>query len=459
MNLKAIDRAFKNDNLKSEDLVIESLKKIKQLDPLYKAVIDLNEDAITDARARDNERANSGRRSLLDGVPVLVKDNIDVAHMPNTAGSLALLENIPNTDATLIKNLKKAGAIILGKTNLSEFAYFMHQKGMPSGYSSRGGQVVNPFGKTLDPLGSSTGSAVAALLTYTPLTIGTETSGSLMAPVAHTSTVAIKPTVGLISRQGIIPISHVQDTAGPMGLSVLDCAIGLEAMKGLDALDEATLNVPSWSINYENAVHGNIKGLKVGFLMKKPLEEPFNKIKERFFHLFHEAGVNIKDVPFKDFPLPELETCLKYEFNVGINEYLKASKSNNPVNSLEKIIAFNLENKKTCLKYGQSLLIESSKLNPDLKDPVYVNARKKTLEALHDYQELYQTYDVLLSFDWNAYGPALGHPSIAVPAKSLRDLTVGSLIFMGPSYSEERLIALAHYFEINTMAFEPPILK
>ena len=422
-------------------------------------MIDLNQDAIKEARLRDKERINSGRRSLLDGVPVLVKDNIDVAHMPNTAGSLALVKNIPKRDATLIKNLKEAGAIILGKTNLSEFAYFMHQKKMPSGYSSRGGQVINPFGKKLDPLGSSTGSAVAALLGYTPLTVGTETSGSLMAPAAHTSTVAIKPTVGLISRQGIIPISHVQDTAGPMGLSVEDCAIGLEAMKGLDALDEATLNVPSWSINYHKAIQNNIKGLKVGFLMKKPLKDPFKKIKERFFHLFHEAGVNIEEVPFKDFKLSKLETCLKYEFNVGINDYLKQSNSSNPVNSLEKIIDFNLKNKKTCLKYGQSLLIDASKLSQDLNDPIYLSARKKTKEELHDYQELYQTYDVLLSFDWNAYGPALGHPSIAVPAKSLRDLNVGSLIFMGPAYSEERLIALAHYFEKNTKAFEPPTLK
>lgn len=459
MNLKTIDTAMKKDKLTSEDLVKASLEKIKTLDPMFNTICEINPDAIKEARIRDKERLNSGRRSLLDGVPVLVKDNIDITFMATTAGSLALLDNVPKEDATLIKNLKEAGAIILGKANLSEFAYFMHQKGMPSGYSSRSGQVINPFGKDVDPLGSSTGSAVAALLEYTPVTIGTETSGSLMAPAYQTSTVSIKPTVGLISRQGIIPISHVQDTAGPMGLSVFDCAVALEVMKGTDAKDEATLKVPSWSVNYENAIHGNIKGLKVGLLLDKPLDATRQTIKNNLAHLLEEAGIIFEEVPFENVALTHLEIALKYEFKSGINAYLRNVGSGTSMTSLSDIIAYNEENKELCLKYGQDLLVASDALPENLLDGPYLEARKISTEQLHEYNELYQTYDVLLSFDWNNYGPTLGHPSIAVPAKSLRDKKPLSLIFMGPSFSEERLIALAHFYETKTMAFEAPILK
>lgn len=458
MTLKEIDKAMKFEGLTSEALVKASLEKIKAFDDRFHAVIELNKDAFKDARVRDLERKNSGRRSLLDGVPILVKDNIDVIGMRNTAGSLALLDNIPLEDASLIKQLKKAGAIILGKTNLSEFAYFMHQKGMPSGYSSRGGQVVNPFGKDLDPLGSSTGSAVAAALSYTPLTIGTETSGSLMAPSAHTSTVSIKPTVGLVSRTGIIPISPVQDTAGPMGLSVEDCAMGLEYMKGLDVSDEATLNVPSWSVNYENAIHAPIKDLNVGFLMTQDLNEMQREIKQSLVHLMRDAGITITDIPFEPIELKDLEICLKYEFKSSLNAYLNQSVLDNNHRNLKSIIAFNKANKDVCLKYGQDLLIASDALPDDLKNQAYLEARKNTENALKDYEELYQTYDVILTFDWNAYGPALGHPSVIVPAKDLLDQIPISIVFMGPSFSEPSLIGLAHYYEKNTMAFKPPKL-
>lgn len=458
MHLKAIDKAMKNEGLTSEALVNEALEKIKHYDDKYKAVIDLNPNAIFDARRRDEERRKSGRRSLMDGVPIMVKDNIDVAGLPNTAGSLALLENVPYQDATLIKQLKKAGAIILGKTNLSEFAYFMHQKNMPSGYSSRGGQVINPFGKDLDPLGSSTGSAVAVALGYTILTIGTETSGSLMAPAAHTSTVAIKPTVGVVSRHGIIPISHVQDTAGPMGRTVEDCAIALEAMKGLDVEDEATLSVPSWSLNYETAIHGPIKDLKVGFLTLSKEDALKKSTKKTVFHLMKEAGVKIEDVSFTPVSLNEILTCLKYEFKSSLNAYLKDSALENKQRDLKSIIRFNNKHKDVCLRYGQDLLNASEKLPDNLNHAPYIKARKAVNDALKAYKELYQTYDILLTFDWNHYGPALGHPSIAVPTKDLHDQIPLSLIVMGPSYSEERLIALAHYYEKQTLAFKPPKL-
>ena len=458
MTLKEIDKAMKFEGLTSEALVKASLEKIKAFDDRFHAIIELNKDAIKDARVRDLERKNSGRRSLLDGVPILVKDNIDITGMRNTAGSLALLDNIPLEDASLIKQLKKAGAIILGKTNLSEFAYFMHQKGMPSGYSSRGGQVINPFGKDLDPLGSSTGSAVAAALSYTPLTIGTETSGSLMAPAAHTSTVSIKPTVGLVSRNGIIPISPVQDTAGPMGLSVEDCAIGLEYMKGLDVSDESTLNVPSWSVNYETAIHTPIKDLNVGFLMTQDLNEMQLEIKQSLVHLMRDAGITITDIPFEPIELKDLETCLKYEFKSSLNAYLDQSVLDNNHRNLKSIIDFNKANKDVCLKYGQDLLIASDALPDNLNDQAYLEARKNTKNALKDYEELYQTYDVILTFDWNAYGPALCHPSVSVPAKDLLDQNPISIVFMGPSFSEPSLIGLAHYYEKNTMAFKPPKL-
>ena len=459
MPIKELYEQLNNQSITSVSLVEAALALIDAHDEHYNAVAEINGDALKIAKDLDKERMASGPRSYLHGIPLLIKDNINTTDgLKTTAGSLALADLNAPYESTLVKNLRKAGAIILGKTNLSEFAYFMHRPNMPSGYSSRRGQVKNPYGN-LDPLGSSTGSAVAIACGYTHVAVGTETSGSLMAPAYHTSTVAIKPTVGLISRYGIIPVSPVQDTAGPMARTVEDAAILLEVMKGLDVDDEATMKVPSWAINYANAIHAPIKYKTVGFVEFEgtPLSDTDQKLKDELFEIFQKEGIHLKSLTVKRTPLDVVDS-MTIEFKNGLNEYLKSVKGSTAMASLKDIIAFNLKHKETCLKYGQSLLEEADAIKQTLKSPKYLAIREKVDAQARVFTDLYETekLDAIVSFEWNAYGPALGLPSVVVPAKPLHDLKPRSMVFMGPSWSEETLIALAYVYEQNTKRFMAP---
>ena len=459
MSIKEIHDQFKKKTLSAVALVEQSLALIDQHDSTYNAVAEIQGEALKEARRLDQEWAYSGPRSLIHGIPILIKDNINTTDgLKTTAGSLALCDLQAPYESSLVKNLRKAGAIILGKTNLSEFAYFMHRPNMPSGYSSRSGQVKNPYGN-LDPLGSSTGSAVAVACGYTPLAVGTETSGSLMAPAYHTSTVAIKPTVGLISRYGIIPVSPVQDTPGPMARTVEDAAILLEAMKGLDVDDEATMHVPSWSINYANAIHAPIKYKTLGFIEYEdtPLKEDEIKLKNELFALFEKEGLTVKTVSVKRTPLDVVDS-MTIEFKNGINQYLKSVEGFTAMKSLKDIIAYNKKHSETCLKYGQSLLEEANAIKSTLTSPSYLKIRENVDAQARVFTDLYEkeSCDALVSFEWTAYGPALGHPSVVVPAKALTDLSPKSMVFMGPKWSEETLIALSYHYEQKTQRFIAP---
>lgn len=459
MSIKKYHQQLKNKSLTSVALVEAALAAIDAHDGTVNAIAEISGDALKKAKELDVELKASGPRSMLHGIPILLKDNINTTDgLKTTAGSLALADLDAPYESSMVKNLRKAGAIILGKTNLSEFAYFMHRPDMPSGYSSRRGQVKNPYGD-LDPLGSSTGSAVAVAAGYTPVTVGTETSGSLMAPAYQTSTVAIKPTVGLVSRYGIIPVSLVQDTAGPMARTVEDAAILLEYMKGLDVDDEATFKVPSWSINYANAIHAPIKYKTVGFLEydDRPLSVEDQKLKDEFFDIFQKEGLTLKTIKVSRSPLDVIDS-MTIEFKNGINDYLKSVKGFTKMQSLKDIIAFNLKHPDTCLKYGQSLLEEAEATKLTLKSPKYLEIREKVDQQARDFTRFYDRHglDAVVSLEWNAYGPALGHPSVAVPAKSLTDLHPKSMIFMGPSWTEETLIALSYLYEQKTKRFVAP---
>ena len=244
MDLKEISSCLREGRFTSTDLVLASLKAISENDRDGKGlncVAELSPDALFEAEYADSEIAAGRWKGPLHGVPVLLKDNIDVKGMHTTAGSLALADLIAEKDAFIVTKLREAGAVILGKANLSEFAYWMSRNGMPSGFSSRAGQVVHAYVPGTDPSGSSSGSAVAVSARYCAFTIGTETDGSLMSPSAANAIVSIKPTVGLVSRSGILPLSPVQDTAGPMCTSVADAAAVLTAIAGTDPDDKATL--------------------------------------------------------------------------------------------------------------------------------------------------------------------------------------------------------------------------
>ena len=252
----------------SHDLVLMYLDRIAEIDqsgPSINSMIEVNPDALHIAASLDYERKTKGSRGPLHGIPVVIKDNIDTGdNMHTSAGSLALAESYAKEDAFLVKKLREAGAIILGKANLTEWANFMAEK-MPTGYSSRGGQVLNLYGADFMVGGSSAGSAAAIAANLAVVSVGTETSGSILSPASQNSLVGIKPTVGLISRTGVIPISHTQDTAGPMARTVTDAAVLLQALQGVDESDSITASNELLETNYtDHLLTNGLQGKRIG---------------------------------------------------------------------------------------------------------------------------------------------------------------------------------------------------
>ena len=286
MTIEELSRGIEEGKWTCRDLVRKCLAAIAANDSAGRklnSVAEISADVFFEADRIDAEIKEKGRRSPLHGVPVLLKDNIDIRNMHTTAGSLALSDLIAEEDAMVTKRLREAGALILGKSNLSEFAYFMSRQDMPSGYSSRGGQVVHAYVPGVDPSGSSSGSAVAVSARFVPYAIGTETDGSLMSPSIANAIVSIKPTVGLVSRSGILPISSIQDTAGPMGTSVTDCALVLQAIAGPDEKDAATGR--QIVRDYPASLNTNGRGLKVAVF--------FNNGNEREYEALHRGSTRV----------------------------------------------------------------------------------------------------------------------------------------------------------------------
>ena len=372
MNLKEISSCLKEGRFTSADLVLASLKAISENDRDGKGlncVAELNPDALFEAEYADSEIAAGKWKGPLHGVPVLLKDNIDVKGMHTTAGSLALADLIADKDAFIVTKLREAGAVILGKANLSEFAYWMSREGMPSGFSSRAGQVVHAYVPGIDPSGSSSGSAVAVSARYCAYTIGTETDGSLMSPSAANAIVSIKPTVGLVSRSGILPLSPVQDTAGPMCTSVEDAAAVLTAIAGSDPEDKATLTCKA--ADYSEALKSGISGMRIGILVTES-SEAYSAELEKARKILREAGAETVDITPEKIYLRE-DVALTYEFKQAIDVYL--SGHNSAMRSLTDIIRFNAEHADTCLVHGQNLLEASARTSGTLKEPEYINAR------------------------------------------------------------------------------------
>jgi len=344
----------------SVDLVgmyIDQISKFDQSGPKLNAISEINPEVYEIARLLDTERKFKGTRSMIHGIPLVIKDNINTKDkMHTSASSLALADFYAPYDAFIVKKLRDAGAIILGKTNLSEFAYFMSFDNMPSGYGSRFGQVKSPYSDKIDPLGSSTGSAVAVAANMIPVAIGTETNGSLTAPAQNNSIVSIKPTLGLVSRMGIIPITHLQDTAGPMARSVADAAILLEYMCGIDKSDLMTQLTPQKSYDFSLTYDKGIDNLNIGFLTFSNVtyEEEEKQILEEAKNLFNKNAKNIKEISFEHPDMPNHKTLI-YEFKVDLNQYFSTVRGYSSITSLADLINFNKNNPDKCLKYGQSI--------------------------------------------------------------------------------------------------------
>ncbi len=450
----------------SVDLVsmyIDQISKYDQSGPSLNAIAEINPEVFEIARLLDMERKFKGTRSILHGIPLVIKDNINTKDkMHTSANSLALADFYAPYDAFIVKKLRDAGAIILGKANLSEFAYFMSFDDMPSGYGSRFGQVKCPYSDKIDPLGSSTGSAVAVAANMIPVAIGTETNGSLTAPAQNNSIVSIKPTLGLVSRTGIIPITHLQDTAGPMSRTVAEAAYLLELIAGVDETDLMTRLMPDKEYNFSQTFDKPISDLNIGFLTftNFKYDEEEIKILDEAKKVLSPLARGTKDISFEHPDMPNHKSLI-YEFKVDLNQYFSTVRGFSPINSLQELIEFNKKDPERCLKYGQSIFEASEATSGTLKEPEYIEVRKKLLEDAEEFNRIMDSekIDVIIMNRRTSHAPIAGNPVVAVPAKELNDDTPRSLFFVARNYDDQACIRVAYQYEIHTKHRIKPKLK
>ncbi|NRD64047.1 amidase [Corallococcus exiguus] len=464
------------------------LERIRALDrtgdlPLC-SVIELNPDALTLADALDAERKAKGARGPLHGIPVLIKDNIATADkMQTTAGSLALVGAVPPRDAFIVERLRAAGAVLLGKTNLSEWANFRSTHSM-SGWSGRGGLCRNPYALDRTPSGSSSGSGAATAASFCAVSVGTETDGSIVSPASACALVGLKPTVGLVSRAGIIPISSTQDTAGPMTRTVADAAALLSVLAGEDPRDVATAAGKGRAHpDYTKFLDPQgLKGARIGV----PRERFFgyhpatDAVVERALEVMKAQGAVLVDpvvLPnLAKLDEPELEVML-YEFKAGLEAWLAQLGEGAPVRTLADLIAFNEKNREREMPYfGQELLLQAQKKGP-LTDTAYKKAlaacrrysRAEGLDAVMNKHKLDALVaptqapagpiDLVLGDHWlgSSSTPAAvsGYPTLTVPAGDVYGLPVG-VSFIGRAWSEPVLLKLAYAYEQASHARRKP---
>lgn len=463
--IKETAAALEQGRMTSRELVLFYMKRIAEIDqagPRLNSVLEINPDALHIAEALDRERQLTGARSLLHGIPVLIKDNINTHDkMHTSAGSLALADNYAPYDAFAVRKLREAGAVILGKTNLTEFANFMTEN-MPNGYSSRGGQVRNPYGPgRFDTGGSSSGSGVAVAANLCMAAVGTETSGSIISPACCSSIVGIKPTLGLISRAGIVPIAHSQDTAGPMARTVEDAAILLAALAGVDEEDPVTATgkgrIPG---DYRPFFKSDgLQGKRIGvprYIYKEMSEEEAEVMRVCIDEIRALGAEVIEDHDLEVHEKLQNYDVLIYEFKADMNAYLSTLGTASRVRTLKDIIAFNEAHEDIALKHGQTLLVQCENTTGTLTEPEYIKARLQDLElsqaqGMDRFMKEHHV-DALLypSTAGVSIAAKAGYPSIAVPAGYLQDGTPFGITFSAEAYSEPKLIELAYAYEQGT---------
>lgn len=451
MNIQELSNGILHGKWTCQDLAIASLKAIVQNDQQGKALNTMSEidpNVLFYARAIDKDIKENGLKSPLHGIPIILKDNIDVKGLHTTAGSYALNDLIATEDAFLTKKLKEAGALIIGKANLSEFAHWMATDS-PSGYSSLNGQVVHAYAPGFDPSGSSSGSAVAVSARFVPISIGTETDGSLMSPAQNNAIVTLKPTVGLVSRNNILPISNVQDTAGPMANTVTDIAYVLQAIAGKDENDPATYNIEIK--DYISALNTNIEGKRIGLVTYKtnPLTPLQRLAYKQLKTILEEYNCEIEELEYDTRRVEDLE-LLTYEFKHNLNKYLYTH--NSACKTLNDIITFNVEHSTRCLKYGQDLLEASENVTGQVIETKYWNQRLEETKKAHDYIDgIMDKYhlDCLISVNMNNFAPVSGNPCLSLPAiePNEEDYHPVSYYLMSKAYTEDTLIQVAYAIE------------
>jgi amidase len=486
VTISGLQEKMKSGELTSRSITEKYLARIEAIDgrgPSLKSVIEVNPDALSIAESLDKERKEKGTRGPLHGVPVLIKDNIDTAdRMATTAGSLVLVGSKPLKDSFVAARLREAGAVILGKTNLSEWAN-IRSSHATSGWSGRGGLTKNPYALDRNPSGSSSGSAVAVAASLCAAAVGTETDGSIVSPATANGIVGIKPTVGLLSRSGIIPISHTQDTAGPMARTVTDAAILLGVLAGIDPEDKITAESRGKAAtDYTKFLDPKgLRGARIGVVRKYfGSYESVASVMNNALDVLKSLGATVVDPAnietIGKFDDTEL-TVLLYELKAGLSAYLARLGPSAPVHSLKEIIEFNDRNKEKEMPYfGQDTFLKA-----EAKGPL---TSKEYLDALHKDFQLSRTEGIDVVMDKHKLdalvaptgGPACvtdllngdhmfsdsstaaavaGYPAITVPAGFVFGLPVG-ISFFGRAWTEPILIKLAYAFEQATNARRQP---
>jgi amidase len=486
LTITDLQEGMKKGRFTARWLVEKYIDRIMMIDrkgPELRSVIEVNPDALTIAEALDRERDEKGIRGPLHGIPVLIKDNIDTADkMATTAGSLALVGSKPPGDSFVVRQLRQAGAVILGKTNLSEWANIRSSRSV-SGWSGRGGLTKNPYALDRNTSGSSSGSGAAVAANLCTVAVGTETDGSVISPSSIHSLVGMKPTVGLISRTGIIPISHSQDTAGPMARTVKDAAILLGVLAGIDPEDKATLESKRKTYkDYTTFLDGKgLQGARIGVVRRYfGFHERVDALMNDAFEAMKQCGAVIVDPADID-TLGQIDKnegiVLRYELKADMNAYLARLGPKAPVHTLKEIIEFNERNKNTEMPYFQQETFIQAESKGPLTEKEYIEARDNNLrlsraegiDALMDKFSLdaliapsegpawvtdLVTGDHFLCSSTSAAAVA-GYPSITVPAGFVFGLPIG-ISFFGRAWSEPTLIKLAYAFEQKTKHRKPP---
>ena len=417
------------------------------------------------------------KENINDKISIAIKDNIDLIGFPTTAGSLAMLDNFPIQNAFIVSILQENNYYIDGKTNLSEWANFRSEKSV-SGWSSYGGQTLNPFGVNLNPCGSSSGSAVAVASGLVDIAIGTETNGSISCPASVNGIVGHKPTVGLLSRSGIIPISSTQDTAGPMGKSVEIVAEALQAMAGTDNADSATLLIPN-NFKYDftsNLKQGGISGKRFGLLKSGKNNAEAAMLLERLSKLITSLGGTVVEIDdSRVYPGEDEYFLLLYEFRVGLEDYLE--KSTGRHKTLESLIDFNLNNAEKVMPHFEQEIFYKSMSTLD-KDDEYLKALEMVARVRNEFDELLKINDLdsfvgltrnpawridyeggddaamasQVSYGNGAYAAIAGYPHLAIPLASINNLPVG-VSLIGPAWSDAMLLQMGYELEKNKESF------
>jgi amidase len=483
ITITELQNRLASGKLSSVALVKKYVARIRQIDDRLRSVLELNPDALSIAAALDRERKSKGPRGPLHGIPVLIKDNIATHdRMTTTAGSLALAGSVAPRDAFLVQQLRAAGAIILGKTHLCEWANFRGDRST-SGWSGRGGPTRNPYALDRNPSGSSSGSAVAIAANLCSVAVGTETDGSILSPARFNGVVGLKPTVGLVSRSGIIPISRTQDTAGPMARTVTDAAILLGAMTGDDSRDSATAASPGKALrDYTRFLDPEgLRGARIGVARRTFTGHPeVAPLMDRLLAEMTRRGAVLIDpisLPPGSGYASEVEV-LQYEFKAGLNEYLADLGPDAPVHTLREVIEFNERHAQQEMPwFKQETLIKSEAKGP-LTEQAYLDALAKCRKASRDdgIDALMKKNQLDAIFcsgggpapvidyaygDGNTGGGGIalaavaGYPSISVPAGFIEGMPV-SVFFMSGAWSEPSLLRIAFAFEQAIKARKPP---